>query len=82
MVLGNQIPDKTLLKRVAQKLARSGAGSQTRVTAIVRSGDVTLTGTLRYEHERPAIIRSTRGISGVRRVIDQMRVAPKKAGWT
>ena len=78
MTFGDQIPDKTLLKQVVQKLARSGTGSQSRVTAAVRSGDLTLTGTLQYEHERRCVIRSTSGISGIRRVIDQMRVERRK----
>ena len=81
MALGNQIPDKTLLKQVVQKLARSGSGSQSHVTATVRSGEVTLTGTLRYEHERRPIVRSTGGISGIRRVIDQLRVMPQRKSW-
>jgi osmotically-inducible protein OsmY len=82
MLFGNPIPDKTLLKQVVQRLARSGAGSQSHVTPTVRSGEVTLTGTLRYEHERRAILTSTNSISGIRRVIDQMRVAPKRTSWT
>jgi osmotically-inducible protein OsmY len=81
VTLGNQIPDKTLLKQVVQRLARGGAGSQSKVTPTVRSGEVTLTGTLRYEHERHPILRSTSSVSGVRRVIDQMRVEPKKKNW-
>ena len=81
MSFGNQIPDKTLLKQVVQKLARSGTGSQSRVTAAVRNGDVTLTGTLQYEHERRCVLKSTSNVSGIRRVIDQMRVVPKKKIW-
>ncbi len=78
MTFGSQIPDKTLFKQVTQKLSRSGVGSQSKVTASVRGGDVTLTGTLRYAQERHSILRSTNSVNGVRRVIDQMRVAPKK----
>ena len=82
MTFGTQIPDKTLLKRVVQKLSQSGTGSPSHVTATIRSGEVTLTGTLRYEHERRPILRSANGISGIRRVIDQLRVVPKKKSWT
>ena len=82
MTIGNQVPDKTLVKRVTQKLTRGGAGSQTHITATARSGEVTLTGVLRYEHERAAILRSTRSTSGVTRVVDQMQVVPKQMGWT
>ena len=80
-MFGNQIPDKTLLKQVIQKLARSGNSSQSHVTATVRSGDLTLTGILKYEHERRFIVKSISSIGGIRRVIDQMRVAPKKRIW-
>ena len=80
MTFGSQIPDKTIAKQVNQKLARSG-GSQSHVTTTVRNGDVTLTGTLQYEHARRSILNAANGISGVRRVIDQMRVIPKKTSW-
>lgn len=77
MTLGNQILDKNLLRQVVQKLARCGTGSQSHVTSAVSGGNVTLTGTLRYEHERRFILRSMSSISGIRRVIDQLRVVPK-----
>ena len=78
MSLRNQVPDKNLQRSVDQKLAQRGAGSQSRVTATVRSGAVTLTGTLHYEHERRAIVRSASSVSGVNRVIDNLTVAIKK----
>jgi osmotically-inducible protein OsmY len=79
MEFGSQIPDKTLLKNVSQKLARRAAGAN-RVTATVRSGDVTLTGTISYEHERRPLLRICSGIQGVRRVIDQLQIAQRKTG--
>ena len=82
MALGNQTPDKTLLKNVTQKLVRTGTGSNSHVTATVRSGDVTLTGTIRYEHERRPILRIVSAVAGVRRVIDQLRVEQKKKSWS
>ena len=77
MSLRNPIPDKTLLKNVVQKMMRQGTNSS-RVAATVRGGDVTLTGTIGYEYERRSILRSASNIPGVRRVIDQLRVEPKK----
>ena len=62
MTLGNQIPDKTLLKQVIQKLARRGSGAQSHVTPTVRTGDLTLTGTLRYEHERRVLLSYLTGL--------------------
>ena len=82
MPLGNLIPDKTLLKNVIQRLARLGAGTPSRVTATVRSGEVTMSGTLGYEHERRNILKAASAVSGVRRVIDQLRVESKKKSWT
>ena len=81
MTLRNPMPDKTLLKNVLQKLVRKGTGSQSRVTAAARNGDVTLMGTVGYEHQRRAIVRSVSSVSGVRRVIDQLRVELKKKSW-
>ena len=76
MVLGKQIPDKTLLNEVNKKLMR--AGTQSRVTASVNGGIVTLTGALQHEHQRRALIRVANQVSGVRQVVDQMTVPPKK----
>jgi osmotically-inducible protein OsmY len=77
MTLGDQIPDKTLLRNVDQKLARKGSGTG-HITTAVRGGDVTLTGTIGYEHERRALLRTASSVPGVRRVVDQLKVAEKK----
>lgn len=77
MTFGNQIPDKTLLQRVQRKMMQKGTGSN-RINATVRSGDVTLTGTIKYEYERKSITRSVAAVQGVRRVLDQLRVEAAK----
>ena len=77
MILRNQIPDKTVLKSVLQRMTRKGTSSS-RVKATVRSGDVTLTGTIDYEHQRRSVLSSANSIPGVKRVIDQLRVEKKK----
>jgi osmotically-inducible protein OsmY len=76
MALGNAIPDKTLLKDVNKKLLR--AGTQTKITASVRGGCLTLTGTLQYEVQRRPVMRAVNQVSGIRQVIDQMTVQAKK----
>lgn len=81
MQSGNQIPDKSLLRTIVQKLSQRGNGSQMKVTPTVRGGDVTLSGTLSFEHQRRFILRIASSILGVRRVIDQMRVVAKKKSW-
>lgn len=77
MALGNQVPDKTLLRSVQQRMMRKGV-SASRVTATVRNGDVTITGTIDFEHERRAIINAPNGIPGAKRIIDQLRVESRK----
>ena len=76
MALGNAIPDKTLLRDVNKKLLR--AGTQTKVTASVSGGYLTLTGTLQFEIQRRPILRAVNQVSGIRRVADQMTVQTKK----
>jgi osmotically-inducible protein OsmY len=73
----DKIPDSALLKRVNEKLGRA-AGSQSRVTASVRQGDLTLAGLLQYEIQRQPLVRACTSVPGIRRVIDQMKVQDRK----
>lgn len=82
MALGNVIPDKTVLRNVVQRLSRLGAGTPSHVTATVRGGDVTMSGTIAYEHERRTVLKAASSVAGVRRVIDQLRVETKRKSWT
>jgi len=51
----------------------------TRVQATVQTGSLTVTGTIRHEHERRPIIRCVAAVQGIRNVIDQLRVSdPRK----
>ena len=74
----NQISDKDLLKAVNQRLMRSGSGSQSRVTATVQKGMVTLTGSLQYAIQRSPIIKAVQSVPGIGRIVDQMILAEKK----
>lgn len=77
----NETNDKSLLQQVNKRLARTGTGGKTRVTATVRRGDVTLNGILQYEIQRKTLIRAATSVGGVRRVVDQMTVEkPKPKG--
>lgn len=78
MALGSQIPDKTLMRSVTQKLAQRCSGSGSKINVDVMSGSVTLTGTLAQEYQRKAILSSMHTITGVKRVVDKMTVAPPK----
>ena len=74
----NDISDKTLLKSVDRQLGRTGTASQSRVTVGVQQGIVTLSGTLQHEIQRSPIVKAVSRIAGVRRVIDQLRLVPRK----
>jgi hypothetical protein len=69
-------PDKTLLKKVNQRLMRAGLGSHSRVTAAIRNGQVTLSGSIQYEHQRRTILRAASGVDGVSQVVDKLTVQP------
>jgi osmotically-inducible protein OsmY len=72
---GSQVSDKELLRAVSKRLVRGGGGS---LTAQSQQGTVTLSGTLQYESQRRPIVKAIASIAGVRRVVDQLRLAPKK----
>ncbi|MEZ6136136.1 MAG: BON domain-containing protein [Pirellulaceae bacterium] len=72
------IPDKTLLRSVTQKLSQRSGGSGNKIVANVSGGVVTLTGTLIQEYQRRPIAGAISSIGGVRRVIDQMTIAPPR----
>jgi osmotically-inducible protein OsmY len=74
----NRISDGDLLKSVNQKLSRTGTSSQSKVTASVRGGTVTLTGNLQYANQRIEIVKAASRSNGVRQVIDNMQVVAKK----
>ena len=79
-MLGNAVPDRTILQKVNQRLARSGLGSS-RVTATVFRGDVTLTGTLQYETQRIPLVKGLNSVAGIRRLVDQLKVTVLKKNW-
>ena len=76
----NQVSDKDLLKTVNQRLMRSGAGSQSRITATIQHGAVTLTGNLQYAIQRSPIVKAVARVAGVSRVIDQLQLVERKPG--
>ena len=79
--MASPVSDKSLLEKVNQRLARSGSGSKSRVTASISKGDVTLAGILQYEIQRQPLVKAIGAVAGVRRVIDQLRAAPAAKKW-
>ncbi|MDZ4782072.1 MAG: BON domain-containing protein [Planctomycetia bacterium] len=73
---GERGGDRLIQQRVAFQLTTRGIRNPCRVDAAVKEGDVTLTGTIQYEHQRKAATQAASGVSGVRRVNDRMLVKP------
>ena len=72
----NSVSDKDLLKTINQRLMRGG--SQSRIVAVVNQGSVTLTGNLQIAYQRDLAVKSVARIAGVRRVVDMLKLIPKK----
>jgi len=72
----NATSDKELLKSVNRRLERSGMG-RARVTATVQRGIVTISGLLQFENQRRPLTQAVRSISGVRSIVDNLRLTPK-----
>ena len=71
--------DKAILKKVNQRLARASLGSRSQLTAEVRNGQVTLSGTIQYDNQRRPALRAANGVDGVSRVLDQLQVQSRDA---
>ena len=78
---GDRVPDKTVERKVTQRLGRAGLGSQSKITVAVRNGQVTMSGTLQFDAQRKSVLNSARGVAGVRNVVDQLQFAPRKKNW-
>lgn len=71
------MPDRVLLNKVTQRLARAGLGGCS-VRVMVKNGQVTLSGTIQRDLQRRPAVRAATGIDGVRQVLDQLKVEAKK----
>jgi osmotically-inducible protein OsmY len=72
----NLIPDARISERVSQLIAGRGLRAPCRVTVKTLKGEVTLSGTVQYSHQKAAAVQVSKGSPGVRRVIDRLTVMP------
>lgn len=72
------VPDRVLVNKVTQRLARAGLGAGCTVRVSVKNGQVTLSGTLQRDLQRRPVLRAATGIDGVRQVVDQLKVEARK----
>lgn len=78
MLSSSQPSDKSVLQLVTQKMASTGSSGRNRVSATIKNGDVTLLGTIQFEHHRTGLVRAVGSVRGVRRVIDQIKITPRE----
>jgi osmotically-inducible protein OsmY len=76
-----KIQDPMVSQRVSERLASLGVRAPCRVTVVSNKGNVTLSGTIQYEHQRNIAVRAIKAVAGVQRVVDQMQVIPSGQHW-
>ena len=67
--------DDHITRHVNNKLASRGFGSQ-HLMVQTSNGQVTLSGNVLYAHQKKAAMKAIAGLTGVRRIVDQMTVKP------
>jgi osmotically-inducible protein OsmY len=68
--------DHAITQKVSQRLASRGMRSPCRIGVVTSRGNVTLSGMIQYEHQRRSAVQLTRGVDGVQRVLERLRVIP------
>jgi osmotically-inducible protein OsmY len=68
------VQDSTITRQVQGKIAGRGLCAPCRVAVATSKGQVTLTGTVQYAHQKTTAVQATSGIAGVRRVVDLLTV--------
>jgi osmotically-inducible protein OsmY len=70
--------DQKISNQVLLKLNSRGIRSPSIVTVSTKNGEVTLSGSVQYAHQKGAAVQAASGVPGVRRVTDQMKVGAKR----
>jgi len=78
MMSQGKIDDPTISRKVTEKLSGAGIRAPCRVTVASSKGSITLSGSIQFEHQRHAALRAVKSVTGVQRVVDQMKVTPKQ----
>jgi osmotically-inducible protein OsmY len=68
------VQDSSITRQVQGKIAGRGLGSPCRIAVATVKGEVTLTGTVQYDHQKNAAVQAANGIGGVRRVVDRLTI--------
>jgi hypothetical protein len=72
------VPDRVLNEQVIRQLSVRGMRPPCNVVVSTHKGSITLSGQIQYEHQRRPAVQAAQHVEGVQRVVDQLRVIPKK----
>lgn len=70
------ISDATITRNVSRQLSGCGLRSPCRIEVQTRNGEVTLSGTVQFVHQRNAAAQAIRTVEGVKRVVEKIKVTP------
>jgi hypothetical protein len=70
----NRISDPKIIQHVSQRLGNRGIRSPARINVASANGQVTLSGTIQYEHQRHTALRTAQSVEGVSRVVDMLKL--------
>jgi len=68
--------DRTIALAVTQRLATRGIRAPCRIDVQSRNGEVTLSGSIQYPHQRTAAMQAASTTSGVRHLVDRLTLKP------
>jgi hypothetical protein len=66
--------DKVITQQIHRELVDQGVAWPSKVGVESRSGEVTLSGSVQYFHQKKAAVGAAIGVAGVRRVVDEMTI--------
>lgn len=66
------VQDRTITRQVQGRIAGRGLASPCHISVETRKGEVTLSGSVQYAHQKSTAVQAANGISGVRRVFDRL----------
>jgi hypothetical protein len=70
------ISDATISRNVSRLLASSGLRSPCHIQVQTRHGEVTLTGTVQFVHQRNTAVQAIRTVEGISRVVEKLKILP------
>lgn len=70
------VNDATISRNVTRQLASSGLRSPCRIQVQTRNGEVTLSGTVQFVHQRNSAVQAIRTVEGVKRIVEKLKVTP------